>query len=121
LSGSNDQIAAGSNDKFAITAGLGNVVTAGLNDFLTDRSAGGTYIDVKANVGTLKIADLAADATGVIDLLNGVGGYKSPAQAFAALTSDGAGGAKLSLGASGAIDFLSEPPSSLSAAHFKIG
>ena len=57
-----------------------------------------------------------------LQLLNaGAGGYASADDAFAALTSDGAGGATLSLGADGAIDFAGTAASQLTAANFRIG
>ncbi len=64
------------------------------------------------------IANFAADARGVIDLLNGAGGYTSAAAAQGALVSDGLGGSTLSLG-SGSIHFLAT--SSIATPHFKIG
>ena len=76
---------------------------------------------INSNVGKLSISGFGADPTGIIDLLNGVGGYTSASQAFAALTSDGFGGSKLSLGRSGTIDFVGVAPSSLHASNFKIG
>ena len=70
----------------------------------------------------LSISGFGSDLTyGVIDLLNGVGGYTTPGQAFAALTPDGSGGSKLSLGSDGSIDILNVAPTALHAGNFHIG
>jgi hypothetical protein len=98
--------------------GTGDVVYAGLNDAITD-SGSSTTFKINSNVGNLAISGF--DTTGIIDLLNGAGGYTTASQAFAALTSDGAGGSKLSLGTDGSIDFAHVAPSSLHASNFKIG
>jgi len=66
--------------------GTGDVVYAGLNDAITDGGSS-TTIKIGSNVGNLSISGFGSDLTyGVIDLLNGVGGYTTPGQAFAALT-----------------------------------
>jgi hypothetical protein len=57
----------------------------------------------------------------LIDLIGGLGGYTSAAAAAAALTPDGHGGALLSLGATGSIDFTGVSPSQLHASNFQIG
>ena len=100
--------------------GTGDLVYAGLNDAITDSGAS-TLIRILGNVGSLKISSFGSDASGVIDLLNGVGGYGTAAAAFAALASDGSGGSKLSLGADGTIDIAGDPPASLKVSNFKIG
>ena len=100
--------------------GTGDVVYAGLNDALTDGGASDTF-KISANVGSLKISGFGSDHTGIVDLLNGVGSYTTAAAAFAALTSVGAGGSKLSLGSDGSIDLLGVAPTSLHVTNFKIG
>jgi hypothetical protein len=98
--------------------GTADVVYAGLNAAITD---GGSSTKSNSNVGNLAISSFGADPTRIIDLLNGAGGYTSASKAFAVLTSDGAGGSKLSLGSDGSIDFANVAPSSLHASNFKIG
>jgi hypothetical protein len=56
----------------------------------------------------------------VIDLINGAGGYTSAAAVVSALTSDGAGGAELKLGAA-TLHFIGVAPTALTAHDFKIG
>jgi hypothetical protein len=104
--------------------GSGDVVnlynTSGVSNMLTD-NAQGTTVEIGSNVGSLQIANFGADSGGVIDLLNGVGGYSSAAAAVAALNSDGSGGSLLTLGSFGTIDFVGVAPSALHSGNFKIG
>jgi hypothetical protein len=120
LTGSLDSVVLATGAQLDLLSGAKDAIYAGLTDSLVDAGSG-TLVKIRAAVGTLAIADFAADATGVIELLNGVGGFASAAAAAAALTSDGSGGALLSLGAAGAIDFEGVAPSALGAARFKIG
>jgi hypothetical protein len=146
LSGSNDTIAAGSGDTITLKSGTGetisgsaftvkggsgtgfkiegtgDVVYAGLNDAIAEGGSS-TLFKIDSNVGSLSISGFGADSAGVIDLLKGVGGYKTAGAASQALTSDGHGGSLLSLASTGdgSIDFLSVKPSSLTSANFKIG
>ncbi len=88
---------------------------------IVDNSVG-LKIDVAAPTVSAIVKNFAADSTGVVDLLNGVGGYTTAASAQAALVSDGHGGSMLSLGSgTGSIDFMGMAPSSIAATHFKIG
>jgi hypothetical protein len=73
------------------------------------------------NVGHLTISGFGTDPTGVINLLNGVGGYATASRAFSALRSDHSGGCELSLGTDGSIDLVHVARSSLHASNFKIG
>lgn len=84
---------------------------------ITDNAIGLT-VDVASSSVSATLANFVADARGVIDLLNGVGGYTSAAAAQSALVSDGNGGSTLALG-SGSLHFLAT--SSIAVAHFKIG
>jgi hypothetical protein len=143
VAGSNDAIAAKKGDTITMNSGTGDTITgsdftvhaktaafkivgtsdvvyAGLNDTLTDGGSS-TLFNIKGNVGALSIAGFGADATGVIDLLGGEGGYTTAGKAFAALTSDGSGGSRLSLGADGSIDLLGVARSSLHLTNFQIG
>ncbi|RBP16188.1 hypothetical protein DFR50_106150 [Roseiarcus fermentans] len=120
ITGSGDTIHNGSGTGVTIK-GTGDVVYAGLSDSLTDGGAS-TVFKINGNVGSLKIAGVANDLHGgVIDLLNGTGGYATGAAAFNALTSDGSGGSLLSLGADGSIDLAGVAKSKLSASSFQIG
>ena len=73
-----------------------------------------------SNVGTLALSDFGSDRTGVIDLLNGIGGYGDANAAWTAMQDDGAGNSTLSLGAAGVIDFVGVTKEALSAANFKL-
>jgi hypothetical protein len=118
LSGSGFTVDGGSRTGFKIK-GTSDVVYAGLNDAISDGGSSSLF-KIASNVGKLSISGFGADPTGVIDLLNGVGGYKTANAAFAALTSDGSGGAKLSLGSDGSIDIAGVAPSSLHVTNFKV-
>ena len=117
--GTGHTVTAGAGDGVWLS-GSNHTLIAGFNDSVYDGGVG-TLIKAGSNVGVLRIANFAMDATSILDLLNGVGGYTTAQQCFAALTSDGAGGCQLSLGAAGTVDFVGTSASQLSAAHFKIG
>jgi hypothetical protein len=119
ITGSHVTVNGGNSAGFTIV-GTADVVYAGLNDAINDGGSSTTF-KINSNVGNLAISGFGADTSGIIDLLNGAGGYTSASQAFAALTSDGAGGSKLSLGADGSIDFAHVAPSSLHTAISKSG
>ena len=116
----NNAITAGASDTISILWGASNQVVLGTADVVTDGGTGSLF-KVGGNVGATAIGNFGADTLGVIDLLNGVGGYATAAAAYAALTGDGAGGLALSLGAQGSIDFTGPTASLLTAANFKIG
>jgi Glycosyl hydrolases family 16 len=86
---------------------------------IIDHSRGLTVVAGSSNVSAT-IQNFAADGQGVIDLLHGIGGYTTAAAAQSALTSDGNGGAQLSLGG-GFIDIAGVAPASVAASRFKIG
>ncbi|MGO9740455.1 MAG: putative Ig domain-containing protein [Roseiarcus sp.] len=119
VSGSGDTIILGSDDGLWLT-GSNDIVIAGAEDGISDSGHDAT-IRVTGSVGLLYVSGFASDSNGVIDLLNGVGGYASAASAYAALSSDGHGGSLLSLGAAGSIDLAGVGASALSATNFKIG
>ena len=83
---------------------------------MTDGGTSDTF-KIVSNIGSLKISGFGSDATGVVDLLNGVGGYTTAGAAYAALTSDGAGGSLLSLGTNGSIHLLGVAPGAPNAAN----
>ncbi len=118
LERANNSVHAGNSDTISILWGDSNQVLLGQNDVITDGGSGSTF-QAGGNVGATTIKTFGADPGGIVELLNGVGGYQSSSDAFNALASDGAGGLMLSLGANGSIDFAGD--TSLSAANFKIG
>ena len=120
VTGAADRLALYAGAKLSILSGQQDVVMPGLDNAVAD-GGGQTLFRIGAAVDALKISDFGADAGGIIDLLNGVGGYATAGAAAAAVTSDNAGGALLSLGADGSIDFKATSPSVLTAAHFRIG
>ena len=95
-----------------------NTILLGQNDVITDGGSGSTF-QAAGDVGATTIKTFGADPGGIVELLNGVGGYQTSSAAFNALTSDGAGGLMLSLGGNGSIDFAGD--TSLSPGNFKIG
>ena len=113
-------ITAGASDTIKILGGLSNQVTLGQNDIVVNGGAGSIF-NVVGNVGTTNLSNFGGSTQSIIDLLNGVGGFATADDAYAALTSDGNGGMTLSLGANGSIDFTGAAASALSAANFKIG
>jgi len=100
-------------------AGAGDLVEIndGVNALLSDGGSG-LRVVVLSSVGVDTLSNFGADSTGIIDLFSGAGGYATAAAAFAALTSDGAGGEKLSLGGANYIDFAND--TSLTVNNFKI-
>ena len=117
----------GNGDTFALNAGASvdllqgqsDAIVTGLNNHVVDNGTG-TLVKIAQAAGTLTVGGFANDATGVIALLNGVGGYKTVAAVVAALHCDGNGGSLLSLGASGTLDILGVAPGALSAARFRL-
>jgi hypothetical protein len=104
-------------DNVSILWGGSNKLTLGANDVISDAGSNTTIV-VGTVVGATTINNFGADTGGIIDLFNGIDGYTTTAAAYNALTSDGAGGLILPLGAFGSIDFAGD--TSLSAANFKI-
>ena len=118
LERANNKITAGNTDTINILWGDFNTVLLGQNDVISDGGSGTTF-QASGNVGATTIKNFSADPGGIVELLNGVGGYATAQDAYSHLTSDGDGGSMLSLGANGSIDFAGD--TSLSAANFKIG
>ena len=113
-------ITAGASDTIKILGGLSNQVTLGQNDIVANGGVGSVF-NVAGNVGATTLSNFGGATQSIIDLLNGVGGFATASDAYAALTSDGNGGMTLSLGSNGSIDFTGASASALSAANFKIG
>ena len=91
LERANNKINAGNADTINILWGDSNKVLLGQNDVVSDGGLGTTF-QASGNVGATTINNFSADPGGMIELLNGVGGYATSADAFNALTSDGASG-----------------------------
>lgn len=113
LNGSNADVQLqGAADKVFLNAGAsGPISGTGLDEL---------HIFATPGIGNEVINGLLTDSRTVITLTGGAGGYTSAAQAYAALTSDGAGGSQLAIG-SGTLDFAGAPLSSLSSHMFTIG
>lgn len=115
-------------DTVSLTGGNANLLLNGYSDMVFLSNANATIDDMAqglhvavAGGGTDVIQNAASDPSLLIDLQGGLGGYSSATAAYSALTSDGHGGAMLSLGTSGSIDILGIAPSHLSASNFQIG
>ena len=117
LARSNNTINAGNSDTILIVSGDSNTVVLGQNDVVND-SGSGSIVKVAGNVGAADIKGLGSDPGGIIELLNGVGGYATAQDAYNAVTFVGPGESMLSLGANGSLEFDGQSPS---AANFKIG
>ncbi len=76
---------------------------------------------VGAPGGVISLTGFGADKTGFVDLVGGIGGFKTANAVVAALKSDGHGGTLLSFGAAGQIDFVGVAVGALKAASFQIG
>lgn len=100
--------------------GTNDKVVLGMDDVVSDNGSGSVFV-VGAPVGATILAGFGSDGLGVLDLTNGVGGFATANDAYAALTGDGAGGLQLALGSAGTIDFTGASAAMLSAANFKIG
>lgn len=113
-------ITAGNWDTISILWGHSDQIALGQDDVINYNGAG-SVLDVGNAVGAATVNNFGADPSGIVDLLNGVGGFATAQDAYGALTGDGAGGLKLELGIYGSIDFTNTTASQLSAANFKIG
>ena len=67
-------------------------------------------------MASISPSGFAADRTGFVDLVGGAG-FKTARAVVTALQSDGNGGTRLSLGASGQIDFVGVPVGTLKASR----
>lgn len=117
--GASDKVAMGAGYQVWIT-GPSNVATVNANDVVADYGAG-SQIDIGSNVGGFLLTNFASDPTGIVDLINGVGGYTNAAAALSAVVDDGHGNSTRSLGSAGTIHLIGETKEMLSAANFKIG
>jgi hypothetical protein len=93
--------------------GSGN---ATVNDFST-----GLDLKIGPTAGVDVLSHFASDPGGVVDLIGGIGGFKSAAAVLSALKSDGHGGTLLSFGSGSSLDFTGVASSQLHASNFQIG
>jgi hypothetical protein len=118
VAGSNNTITVGTSSNITVS-GAGNTVILGSGDNLWFSGASSSEV-VVGNAGGATIDSFLPTASDVIDLINGAGGYTTTAAIMSALTSDGAGGSVLSLGAA-SLHIMNVAPSALTAQNFKIG
>ncbi len=114
---SHNVIQAYNSDTISILSGGANQITLGADDVISDGGSN-TLLIAGTDLGSTTIENFGNDAGGVVDFFNYVGSFSTPEQAYAALTSDGAGGLELQLGINGVIDF--KGTTSLSVGNFKI-
>jgi hypothetical protein len=128
LAGGNDTITNGlGDDTFNLTGGTSSLALYGSHNmlFLSDTNAtvddqsSGLTVTI-AGGGNDVISGALSDPSLVIDLTGGIGGYQTASAAFNALVSDGHGGALLSFGGNGSLDFVNAGPASLHASVFHI-
>jgi hypothetical protein len=119
--GGNTFILTGSNASLTLYGANDVAFIDGGTDTIADHTKG-LEVKIGKEGGVIDLSGFAADlTTGFIDLVGGVGGFKTAKAAVAALQSDGNGGTLLSLGASGQIDFVGVPVGALKVANFHIG
>jgi hypothetical protein len=117
--GSGDTITFTGNGQLALSGMNETVLLTGSNASIDDLSQG-MKLELGGSPGNVTLSDFAKDPTGVIDLKGGLGGFTTPEQVVAALTSNGSG-TLLSFGTAGSLDFVNTPVSDLTAKHFAIG
>ena len=128
LTGGDDTINGGAgSDVFLLTGGNASLALQGSNEMVFLDGANASISDhgsglriAVAHGGADVISNFAADPSAVVDLVGGLGGYASAAQAVAALTPDGHGGSLLALGNAGSIDFAGVSLGQLHASNFQI-
>ena len=118
--GSNTFVLTGTNATMTLYGANDVAFIHGGTDTITDDSNGLT-VKIGPEGGNVALDNFLADPNGLVRLLGGVGGYLTGKAVVAALHSDGHGGAALSLGASGQIDFAGVALGSLHASQFHIG
>jgi len=126
LDGGNDTFILNNTTTSLILQGTGNqVFTNGGTDVIVDtlRSNDALLLSIGALGASVTIADFSV-TSGVVDLAPALAAalhWTNPAQIAADVTTDHHGGATLSLGGFGAIDFLGVAPGKAQAANFQIG
>jgi hypothetical protein len=101
--------------------GTDEMVFIGTGNATVNDSSIGLTLKIGPTAGTDILAHFASDLSGVVDLIGGIGGFRTAAAAVSALKSDGHGGALLSFGHGSSLDFAGVAPSQLHAANFQIG
>ena len=130
LNGGVDTVVGGQGgDRIALAGGSGNFVLSGTAEELNlgvgasanilDNGASLT-VAIDSHVGHIVVAGFANDATGVIELFQGSGGYATTDALLGSLRSDGHGGSTLLLGSAGSIDITGVAPAQLSASRFAL-
>jgi hypothetical protein len=132
LNGSHANVGGGQgNDTISVNGGSDNLSFGGWSDTAAINGVAAVNISDLGAALTMKIGSStqtdtitgfgSSDPSGVVDLLNGAGGYASTAQILSNLHSDGHGGTLLALGSQGSIDFAGTAQSQLHASSFRIG
>jgi len=114
VNGGSDNLTFAGSSSLASICGISSINICDLGSALTVKIGSSTQNDCITGFGT-------SDTLGVVDLLNGCGGYASTAQIMNNLHSDGHGGTMLSLGSNCSIDFAGTALSQLHASNFRIG
>ena len=118
--GSYDGITIGAT-RLTLAGGVHEAVYLGNGAAFVDDLSTGTSIVAGANPGSTVVQDFLRDATSVLDLRGGAGGFKTVAGVMAALADDGKGGTMLALGGGATIEFVAASHAAFTAAHFRIG
>jgi hypothetical protein len=132
LNGSHATVSGGQgSDSVTVNGGSDNLTFAGWSSNAAINGIASVNINDLGAALTVKIGSAtqndsitgfgSSDPYGVVDLLNGAGGYASTAQIMSNLHSDGHGGTVLALGSQGSIDFAGTAASQLHASNFRIG
>lgn len=119
VAGSGNTITVAANATLGVE-GSNNTITTATGDSIWLNSGAGNIVDVGSSE-QIGIWNFSQAPGGVVDLLQGAGGYTSAGSVVSALTSDGHGGMTLALGANGSIEFANVAPGTLTSANFKIG
>jgi hypothetical protein len=135
-SGTGQTVTKTGNGVVVLSKGNANLVFKGSNDVAFLGGSGATNATISDLSSGLQVyvlngpgsgasetfSGFNTDTTGVVHLLNGIGGYTSVDQVISSgLSDDGHGGTSLSLGTGGNIDFAGVPLGHLQPSNFQIG
>lgn len=101
--------------------GTDEMVFVGKANSTVDDFSTGLDLRIGPTAGKDVLSNFASDSSGIVDLLGGIGGFKTTSDVLSALKSDGHGGTLLSFGGSGSLDFVEVASSHLHASNFQIG
>ena len=118
--GTSDTINIVGNTSLAI-CGTREIVFIGNGSSTVGDFSSGLELKVGPGAGHDVLSNYAADPTGVVDLIGGIGGFTTTEAVLSALTSDHHGGSVLSFGNGGSLDFAGVSSSHLHASNFRIG